>query len=415
MKYNCTRFCLAALLSIICGASTFAQDASRQVLVLDATGKATEGKLDSWEKGKLALKTKSDRWDTTNVVQIRWPGQPVNATESDPALLLANGDLLVAAPLKFDERTLTARWTRFSGWPEAGIPLEVVRTVLVQPAESIVQKEQWLDQLIGATDKTDTAWLRNGDSLTGQFVTLGTRGGEQAPGGEATLNIKIAKSERSLPLSSLRAFSFNPELVVMPKRQGEWALLQFVDGSRLHARDLRLTLRDTLAMKTAFQAELDVPLAALSSVQFLGGNVVYLSDMKPQADRSQPYLSLNWPWRADRNVRGGPLRIRNQSFAKGLGVHSHSELVYALDGKFRKFQATVGVDDDAEGKGSVIFRVVVDGRPAWSSPVLTGRAEPLTIEPIDISRAKSLTLIVEFATMGDILDHADWGDARLVR
>ena len=95
-------------------------------------------------------------------------------------------------------------------------------------------------------------------------------------------------------------------------------------------------------------------------------------------------------------------------------MHSRSEVTYALDGSYRRFEAVAGIDDETTGRGSVVFRVLLDGKQVWESPTLTGRMPP---EPVTVptSGVKRLTLLVDFADSGDVQDHADWADARIVR
>ena len=104
-------------------------------------------------------------------------------------------------------------------------------------------------------------------------------------------------------------------------------------------------------------------------------------------------------------------------------MHSTSRLAYTLQGEYATFEADVAVDDAAAGQGSVVFRVFVEGpdpdgklqwAAAYESPVRRGGDPPLPVK-VDVARAQRLALIVEFADRGDILDHADWLDARLIR
>ncbi len=44
-------------------------------------------------------------------------------------------------------------------------------------------------------------------------------------------------------------------------------------------------------------------------------------------------------------------------YEKGLGLHADSEAVYNLDGKYTRFQAIAGIDDEVTGTGDAIFRV----------------------------------------------------------
>jgi hypothetical protein len=77
-----------------------------------------------------------------------------------------------------------------------------------------------------------------------------------------------------------------------------------------------------------------------------------------------------------------------------------------------RFEALVGIDDSTAGGGSVIFRVLVDGQERFTSRTIRGGDAPMPVS-VDLTGAKRLELIVDYADRADVLDHADWLDARL--
>jgi hypothetical protein len=153
-------------------------------------------------------------------------------------------------------------------------------------------------------------------------------------------------------------------------------------------------------------------------LQALGGPVVYLSDLEPTEYRHVPYLNVDWRYRRDRNVSGEPLAAYGKRYLKGLGMHSAGRISYRLDGKYRRFESAVAIDDSANNRGSVTFAVYVlrDGKlnEAYKSGIVRGGEAP-QLASVDLSGAQGLTLVVDFADRGDQLDRADWLDARLVK
>jgi hypothetical protein len=145
-----------------------------------------------------------------------------------------------------------------------------------------------------------------------------------------------------------------------------------------------------------------------------GGQAIYLSDLKPEGHRHVSYLTMTWPFRSDRSVCGAMLQVGGKAYLKGLGMHSASRITYVLSEPYRRFQAALAIDDQAEGGGSVAFRVFVDGQVRYSSPMVRGGQDPLPIS-VDLAGAKRLDLVVDFAERADELDRADWLDARLIR
>ncbi len=109
---------------------------------------------------------------------------------------------------------------------------------------------------------------------------------------------------------------------------------------------------------------------------------------------------------------GRPLTLNGQTYTKGLGVHAHSSLRYALGGNCTAFTASVGVDDEVGSRGSVIFQVYTDGTLAYQSPLLTG-ASPTQAVQVDVSGKQELRLVVTDGGDNIDYDHADWADAKV--
>jgi len=136
-------------------------------------------------------------------------------------------------------------------------------------------------------------------------------------------------------------------------------------------------------------------------------SVLYLSDLTPQ--------SVEQGWGdlvADRAVGGGTIKLGSRIYAKGLGTHAPSRLVYDIPDGYAYFEATVGVDADADGNGSVLASVELDGENRFTSDVLTGVSDPVPIR-IPLQGAKTITLRAEATKDGKQFDHIDWAEARL--
>lgn len=115
--------------------------------------------------------------------------------------------------------------------------------------------------------------------------------------------------------------------------------------------------------------------------------------------------------RINRSIEGKPLNLGGKTFAEGIGTHANSVFNLSLDGA-TAFDATVGVDDEAEKKGSVEFIVLVDGTVKWRSGVMRGGDVPKKVH-VDLIKAKTLSLRATDAGDGSYFDHADWAEARV--
>ena len=99
-------------------------------------------------------------------------------------------------------------------------------------------------------------------------------------------------------------------------------------------------------------------------------------------------------------------------------MHAPSRLTWKLDGPWSELRGLAAIDDSVlllPYKGSVVFRVLVDGEVRWESGTLRGGDAPIEIPPIDLAGAKELTLAVEMADRLHVADRADWLRLRLVK
>lgn len=121
----------------------------------------------------------------------------------------------------------------------------------------------------------------------------------------------------------------------------------------------------------------------------------------------------------DISISAKTLRLTDEnssevSYARGIGAHSNSTIVYDLtDKNFDYFTSFVGVDRQMYGSvGSVSFEVFVDGEKKFDSRIMNSKAQQKFVE-VDINGAKELKLVVTDGGNGNGSDHATWGDTKL--
>jgi hypothetical protein len=132
-----------------------------------------------------------------------------------------------------------------------------------------------------------------------------------------------------------------------------------------------------------------------------------------------------WSWshapNRNRSQDGNALVIEGVFYASGFGMHAglagrdpETHASFKLDGAYDEFLCDVGIDDESQKMGSVIFQVWVDGRKEFDSGMVTftDRAKSLRVR---VSGAQQLRLVVQDGGNGQDWDHADWGGARLLK
>ncbi|MCA8979160.1 MAG: NPCBM/NEW2 domain-containing protein [Planctomycetes bacterium] len=203
--------------------------------------------------------------------------------------------------------------------------------------------------------------------------------------------------------------------------EGTPVIVDLVDGSRLRAGFLRWD-EDRLELRTSAGRGVALANSAISEVFFDDGRLRFLSDMTPIAvEEASPFgdeLGLSWPHRMDRSVTGGPLTAGGRLWSRGIGVHAPSRLTFALDGAWRELRGAVAIDDEVlrlSAKGSVIFRVHVDGEQRFESPLLRGGDAVVELPRISVEGAHRVVLEVDLATELHVADRADWLGVVLVK
>ena len=333
-------------------------------------------------------------------------------------IVLAEGGLLVADVVQFSGESLVA-YGDLCG--QVTLPLSAVRGVLLDPPLEPLRRDRLLDTIRSAAGAEDQLWLDNQDLIAGTLKSW-RAAAEAEVESPATIVLTTHGRDLQVPVDTVVALILNPALVRLPKLPATAVEMGFRDGSLLRVTKVvteGATTRLTLPGAIALELATDVLRSELTLLRPSGDRVAYLSDLPPIGYKHIPLLELPWPLQPDRSVAGGRLRHGGHVFTKGLGMHSTSRVAYDLDGQYRRFQAEVAVDGDAGLRGAVTVRVLLEDaqgqwQRAFESAVLRGGAAPLPIA-VDVTGAKRMALIVDFAERGDVLDHADWLNARLIK
>jgi hypothetical protein len=335
---------------------------------------------------------------TVPAADLAWWG-----TCAEPAgelLVLADGGILVAQVTAADKQSLTAE-SELLGTLK--LPRAALTGVVFHPPADRKARDALLDRVLAADGKSDRLWLENGDEVIGSI--------DAVENDKARVVAEVGPLDVELRSVTAAAFAAARLSPTAPPDFRAWVGLG--DGSRLLARGLTLDGSSADLAAVAGQTW-KIAAAQVTFLQPLGGRAVYLSDRRPAEYRFTPYLELAWPYRTDRNVNGGMLRSGGRFWLKGLGVHSGARLTYQLDRSWSRFQAELGIDDSTRGGGSVNFRVLVDGQVRLAGGPVRGGEPPVPIS-VDLHTARRLELVVDYGERGDLLDHADWLNARLVK
>lgn len=335
------------------------------------------------------------------IVTVNFPAAA--ATRGPARLDLVGGDRLYGTLAGEDDMGIVLSGILLT---RVTVPLERVNT-LQFPAAFKGLKERPHLVAEGGKDVVFKRLKDSVDRVTGTVELIGPKG--------VTLDTSLG----SLPFSldSLVAVAFAAPDDPRPI-QGLHAVVLGADGTRLTGV-LKGTRGGRLVLETLHGFPVSILLRHVKTLYFRGGDLVFLSDLKPVEVVERSFFpGVVWKHRLDRTTVGNPLRLGGVEYPKGLGVHAYCALTYVLDGKFSRFMSWIGVDDEVKtlkAQGSVEFRVLVDGKVVFRSPVLRGLKPPGRIEALDVVGVKKITLVVDFADRNHAGDRADWALALLVK
>ena len=115
-----------------------------------------------------------------------------------------------------------------------------------------------------------------------------------------------------------------------------------------------------------------------------------------------------------RCAAGGPIRLGEKTYTRGIGVNSHSILRVTLDQPAARFRTDIGLDRNVDGTvASVAFHVAVDGQDVFATEVMRPPDGMRTID-VPLNGAQEFDLIVDDGGDGRGFDQADWADACVV-
>ncbi len=366
------------------------------------------------------LKSLDDKWNVTldaspaakvngpDLLSIRRADLPLPGPPAGSHIIFANGDRLPGTFGDLTGEKLAFR-PALGKTAEINLPLEALAVLWFDTPAGMDRPDLVRRRLLLEKRTRDIVWLRNGDQIQGNVLSLSRDG----------LQIEVDRKEIKLDRNKIAVIALNNELVRTLRPKEAYAVLVLADGCRLGLASARSD-GVTLTGKTLFGATVQIPLADVRAMDIRQGRAVYLSDLKPASYQYTPYLPrLSYPWVADGSIgdgspAGDDMRLAGSTYVKGLGMHSASRISYALDGQYRRFEATVGLDDHGGQNGSVRIRILVDGKDrdwGWDKD-LTARDGPKTVR-LDVAKARELTLIVDYGRFDQ--GQVNWADARLVK
>jgi len=282
------------------------------------------------------------------------------------------------------------------------LPLDIVHAIVFKQTEVVAK------QLENRLDSEDTVIVSTPD---GEKVVAGIFEGLS----QGKLGLNFNGKSRKIGIEKINAVS----LADLGVQLVDGTQIELVDGSVLNGR-LNRVVGGTLTLAITSTSAVEIPWPLVKRLEMQSDNLVYLSNLEPVAVDQKAIFAPQRSWRRDRSIESNPIRLildpeqsSLQTFRKGIGTQSYSELQFANTNQFERFQAIAGIDAETQGRGDCQMSVYADGIKLWSQRI-SGDTPPATID-VDISGMAMVTLIVEPGEQFDLADHADWADAKFVK
>lgn len=413
-----TRKLISFLLSIF-AVSFFALTpllASVPVTVQPLEGEAYSAQLEGFEGKKALIDAKTVPLGDLKAIQF----QKEPPTVESPLAVTIGESTLLADSVTFSEN-------QFQIQPAVGGNAEPLKSGTVQMA--LFQKSE-----LGQNVDLDSDWneIRSMDLPDDQLVIL--RDGKLSHYFGKILEIteKAVRFEQDGDVLNVKrkhifAIRFAPLSSDEVSRETEkdppefplLGVLTDAAGSSLSVSAL-IPAEENAQITLTSGAKLTLPVSTLAGLDLASGRAVSLASLKAESVTVTPFFGMenapeslskfNAP-QLNRAFGGGKIQLGGKEYAAGLELCSRTEIVFRLPGSYQTFRATVGIDDSVRPGGSSEVTILADEKVLFKE-VLTGKDAPKPLD-LDLSGARRLTILVDFAEGGSFGDYVGFGDASL--
>lgn len=391
---------LPLLLLLLLAAGLPRPTAADELIFLDGTTtKAPVRQITSDDE--VVYGPKGERADLQNLRRIRRDIEP-KAPPGNPARLhLLGGGTMPAKSISLGNETFHVRRLDGGDWQ---VPMRFVRAVrLPTGKEESPDADRQFAETLESDLRGDRALARAGGKIRAVrcgVVALDNR----------RLTVEYGGEQRSIPRNRLvgivLAATTRP-----PDRTGHCRITTR-HGSTLWGRVTKLE-NGTLHLEAFPNHQVQIPWNRIVSLEVRSERMVYVSDLDPVSVQQGAIVTHPWSYQRDRNVLGGPLRLADTEYARGLGTHAPCRLTYSIRRNYTTLAALIGIDDSTGEKGDCLFRVFGDGQKLFEKRI-RGTDPPHEIQ-VDISNHDRITLAVAPGEDLDLADNANWCEARFIR
>lgn len=409
---------------------TLAAVAAPDVTVRPLDGESIEGKLAELSAAQVTVETKSGP-QSVPAAGVMWIELPAVTTPSEkPAawIELLDGSRIVAA--SFTAAAGKAQLELLTG-STVEVATRAIRTVRFRPqtpelagqwreitsqnaaADMVVIRKTSMRSVEQGENEPTTVTEQSLDQLEGTLLDVTPDSVRFEYDGDK-IDIRREKLEGLVYYQAAKR-DFSPPL----------ARLIDAGGSSWAIREVQLAENNVIAT-TVGNVALELSIAVIAKIDFSVGNVAFLSELEADSGANESAVSLqpaNMAYKFGRvfQVRTGPplgaefFRVGGQRFDSGLSLHSPAKLVYRVPEGFRRFRASVGIDDTVISPGAFDLVVMGDGKELARHKFSSDQARKAIPLDLAIEGVRRVTIVVDPAGGQDIGDQLNLCDARFTK
>lgn len=287
---------------------------------------------------------------------------------------------------------------------EVEVPISTVRAIR-QGGLQRPQPNLFMADLETPPDNNDLLYVvKNGNSQRSSVSVISIS--------DKLIDFELRGDLYEFALPGVAAIVFGANTGFPPDRQSRpRAVVSLITGERLEGK--LLSVGENVQCRLDEGCVVDVPLRNLHRIDISSDKLVWMSELKPDVVQT-PAFDRVWPWQIDRTIAGPGFDLLGRHFERGIGVVPYTRLTYDLAGRFDIFEATIGIDDRGGPEAHAIFRVYADGESIFESKPMTRGQQPKVLR-LQLRKAKSLALEVDFGKNYDLGDFCAFADARVVQ
>jgi hypothetical protein len=282
----------------------------------------------------------------------------------------------------------------------AKVPLSAVSWIL-REAQDQALRAKW-DTILALKEKRDRVVVLSNGELN---PVPGTFGDVDKDG----KTIQFRREDKVLQFSLAKMHGLIFYRSEAPA-EGPVCMVLDTQGNTLAAAKVAVS-GSTYTVTTAAGVNVALDEKVVARLDYNRGKLTFLSDMEPVKVVERSGAGLIVRYRKDVNLDGEQITLPNNlQPTKALSMHAYTALEYDLDGKYKDFKATLGVDTHTGSDSQALVTIECDGVKKFAEAVSAKDNRQVSLSVRDVRR---LRIIVSSQNFLDLHDHATLAEARV--